>query len=196
MSPSLPKPAGFSTSRRDEAVAQRNTMEKRTRTWISVIIGILVVVVLLGAAAIGGTTYFVFSHIRRVPVEDAQAGDRFAEMRKRLSEQTALLEIDDRDQVVIHRSERSAVSTPGRPLRTLNAMVYDPRDGRIVDVDIPFWLLRMMPAGGRFSFLNGQGVNFDSERTRLTVEDLERHGAGLILDHRDRRGAQVLVWTE
>jgi hypothetical protein len=91
--------------------------------------------------------------------------------------------------VVIHRSERSAISSTDSRLRTLNAMVYDPRDGRIVDVDIPFWLLRMMPAGGRFSFLNGQGVNFDSERTRLTVEDLEQHGAGLILDHRDRRGA-------
>lgn len=170
-------------------------MEKRTKTWISVIIGILIVVVMLGAAAIGGTAYFVYSHIRRVPVEDAQAGDRFAQMRQRLGGGIALLEIDDRDEVVIHRSERSAISTDSR-LRTLNAMVYDPREGRIVDVDIPFWLLRMMPAGGRFSFLNGQGVNFDSERTRLTVEDLERHGAGLILDHRDRRGAQILVWTE
>jgi hypothetical protein len=171
-------------------------MEKRTRTWISVIIGILIVVVMLGAAAIGGTTYFVYSHIRRVSIEDTQAGDRFAQMRQRLSNRTALLEIDDRDEVVIHRSERSAISATDSRLRTLNAMVYDPRDGRIVDVDIPFWLLRMMPAGGRFSFLNGQGVNFDSERTRLTVEDLEQHGAGLILDHRDRRGAQVLVWTE
>jgi hypothetical protein len=54
----------------------------------------------------------------------------------------------------------------------------------------------MMPSGGRFSLLKDNGINFDSERTRLTVEDLERHGAGLVLDHRNARGAQVLVWTE
>ena len=169
-------------------------MDKRTKTWISVILGILIVVVMLGMAAIGGTAYFVYSHFRQAPVEDQQAGDRFAQVRQRLSGRTALLEIDDRDEVVIHRLERPAAD--GDRLRTLKAMVYDPRDGRIVEVDIPFWLLRMMPSGGRFSFLNDRGVNFESERTRLTVEDLEGHGAGLILDHRDRRGAQVLVWTE
>ena len=172
------------------------TMDKRTKTWISVIIGLLIVVVMLGAAAIGGTAYLVYSHVRQSPVEDAQAGDRFAQMRQRLSGQSALIEIDDHEDVVVHRSPRAEAAPSDTRLRTLNAMVYDPRERRIVEVDIPFWLLRMMPSGGRFSFLDDRGITFDSERTRLTVEDLEAHGAGLILDHRDRRGAQVLVWTE
>jgi hypothetical protein len=170
-------------------------MDKRTKTWISVIVGILIVVVMLGVAAIGGTAYFVYSHFREAPAEEAQAGERFEQLRQRLSGRRALIEIDDREQVVIRRSLRAeAVANAG--LRTLNAIVYDPREGRIVEADIPFWLLRLMPAGGRFSFLSDQGITFDSDETRLTVEDLEGHGAGLILDHRDRRGAQVLVWTE
>lgn len=171
-------------------------MDKRTKTWLSIVVAVLIVVVMLGVAAIGGTAYFVFSHFRQAPVEEAQAGDRFTQMRQQLSSRKPLIEIDDRDDVVIHRADPDAAVTSQSRLKTLRAMVYDAREGRIVDVDIPFWLLRMMPSGGRFSFLNDNGINFDSERTRLTVDDLERHGAGLILDHRDRRGSQVLVWTE
>jgi len=33
-------------------------------------------------------------------------------------------------------------------------------------------------------------------RVRLTLDDLERRGPGLILDQKDRHGSQVLVWTE
>lgn len=168
-------------------------MDKRTRTWVSIIIAILVVVAMLGAAAVGGTAYFIYSHIRQTPIEETQAGDRFAQVRQRLGSRRPLLEIDDRDDVVIHREERGA---PGvARLQTLRALVYDAREARIVEVDIPFWLLRIMPSG-RFSFLDDNGINFDSDRVRLTVGDLERHGAGLVLDHRDRRGSQVLVWTE
>jgi hypothetical protein len=36
----------------------------------------------------------------------------------------------------------------------------------------------------------------DSDRVNLKLEDLERMGPGLILDQKDRRGSEVLVWTE
>jgi hypothetical protein len=171
-------------------------MDKRTKTWVSIIVGVLIVLVVLGAAALGGTIYFVASHVRQAPVEEARADDRFSETRQRLARRQPLVEIDDSDDVVIRRAEPAAVAANGARLQTLRALVYDPREGRIVEVDIPFWLLRLMPSGGRFSFLNDSGIRFDSERSRLTLEDLERHGPGLVLDHRDRRGAQILVWTE
>ena len=170
-------------------------MDKRTKTWLTIVAAVLIVIVMIGAAAIGGSIYFFASHVRRTAVEDTEAGDRFARERQRLSTRRALIELDDRDDPVINRSEPATGSADAR-LRTLRVLVYEPREQRIVDIDIPFWLLRIMPSGGRFSFLNDNGINFDSDRTRLTVEDLERHGAGLVLDHRDRRGAQVLVWTE
>jgi len=53
----------------------------------------------------------------------------------------------------------------------------------------------MMPSKN-FSFLNDNGIDFDSERVHLNLEDLERRGPGLILDQADRRGSQVLVWSE
>jgi hypothetical protein len=170
--------------------------DKRTKTWLSILAAVLIVIVMLGAAAVGGSIYFFYSHIRQTPTEDTEADDRFARERQRLSNRRPLIEIDDRDEPVILRPDPTTQAARDARLRTLRVLVYEPREQRMVDVDIPFWLLRVMPSGGRFSFLNDHGIDFDSERTRLTVEDLERHGAGLVLDHRDRRGAQVLVWTE
>jgi len=36
----------------------------------------------------------------------------------------------------------------------------------------------------------------DLEKLRLTVEDLERFGPTLILDHKDSDGARVLIWSQ
>ena len=80
-------------------------------------------------------------------------------------------------------------------LESLRVLAYDRRAGKLVNVSIPFWLLRLAPSN-KFSFLSDNGIDFDTERVHLTLEDLERRGPGLILDQADRRGSQVLVWTE
>ena len=170
-------------------------MDKRTKTWLSILGALLAVCVMAGIAAIGGSIYFVYSHVRREPAETtAAAGDRFAQMRQKLGGRKPLLEISDRDDVVVHHSETSIGGTVPK-VQTLRALIYDPREGRILDVDVPFWLLRAMPSG-RFSFMNDAGIDFNSDRIKLTVDDLEKNGPGPILDHRDRRGAEILVWTE
>jgi hypothetical protein len=61
-------------------------------------------------------------------------------------------------------------------------------------VSVPFWLIRLAPSK-HFSF-SDSGFDFDSDRVRLSSDDLERLGPGLILDQKDRRGSHVLVWTE
>ena len=38
--------------------------------------------------------------------------------------------------------------------------------------------------------------NGDSFSLNLTVEDLDRHGPGLLLDYTREEEARVLVWTE
>jgi len=62
-------------------------------------------------------------------------------------------------------------------------------------VDLPFWLLRLVPSG-RLGNVSGSGSDFSFESGRITVDDLERHGPGLILDSKDSRNAQILIWTE
>jgi hypothetical protein len=41
----------------------------------------------------------------------------------------------------------------------------------------------------------GRG-DLDLEDMKLTVEDLERYGPTLILDHKERGGDRVLVWSQ
>ena len=169
-------------------------MDKRTKTWITIVVSVVAVILMLGAAAVGGAAYWVYRHVHSETVAEETAGDSFTRMRARFSGQQPLIEIGDRNQVTVHRAE-----SPGRETRKLNslrAMVYDPDDGRMVDVSIPFWLLRLAPSGGRFSFLNDRNLSIDAGRVRLTLDDLEQHGPGLILDHHDRRGSLVIVWTE
>lgn len=169
-------------------------MDKRSKSWISIVVAVLGVMLMLAVAAIGGTAYWVYSHVQSQTVAEETAGDRFARVRQQFSGKPPLIEILDRNEVVLHQSGAPALSSSR--LQTLHAMVYDSDEQKLVDVHIPFWLLRLAPSGGRFSFLNDNGIDIDSDRMRVTIADLERHGPGLVMDHRDRRGSLVLVWTE
>ena len=62
-------------------------------------------------------------------------------------------------------------------------------------VSIPFWLLRMKMGE---SAIDLNGNRFDLEDLKLTVEDLERFGPTLIVDHRSscRRAGPRLVDNE
>src|SRR6266571_727682 len=143
-------------------------MSQGTRkTWISVLIASVIIVGLLAAAAIGGTVFFIYRHVNTQFTPSDNAEQQFAEARARFTGQQPLIEIRRDDEPVL----------------------------KLVRVSIPFWLLRMAPSR-HVSFLNDSGIDFDSDRVHLTLEDLERRGPGLILDQADRRGSQVLVWTE
>src|SRR5438093_541611 len=93
-----------------------------------------------------------------------------------------------------HR-ELFAASRSNAKLESLRVLAYDPRAHKLVRVSIPFWLIRLAP-GKHFSFFSDNGIDFDSDRIRLTADDLERLGPSLIIDQDDRHGAHVLVWTE
>jgi hypothetical protein len=74
-------------------------------------------------------------------------------------------------------------------------LIYDLQQGHLIRADVPGWLLRMMPDSGRYG--GGFNTEFDDEftRHRLTIEDLEKHGLGLVLEgHNDN--TRILMWTE
>jgi hypothetical protein len=164
------------------------------KTWISVLIASVIIVGVLAVAAIGGTAFFIYRHVNTQFTPSDNAEQQFAEARARFMGQQPLIEIRKDDEPVLHR-EVIPGSLPAAKLDTLRVMAYDMRARKLVRVSIPFWLLRMAPSR-HVSFLNDNGIDFDSDRVRLTLEDLERRGPGLILDQADRRGSQVLVWTE
>jgi hypothetical protein len=118
-------------------------------------------------------------------------------MRARFANQQPLIEVRRGDEPVLHKELLPSTRNAGAPLQSLRVLAYDENAGKLVRVRIPFWLLRLMPSR-HLLMLNDEGldVDIDTERVRLTLEDLERRGPGLVLDQQDRRGSQVLVWTE
>ena len=164
------------------------------KTWISVLIAAVIIVGVLAVAAIGGTAFFIYRHVNTQFTPSENAEQQFAEARARFTGQKPLIEMRQDDEPVLHR-EVIPASLPEAKLETLRVLAYDTHARKLVRVSIPFWLLRLAPTK-HVSFLNDSGIDFDSDRVRLTLEDLERRGPGLILDQADRRGSHVLVWTE
>jgi hypothetical protein len=168
------------------------------KTWISILIAAVIVVGVLALTVVGGTAFFIYRHVNAEFTNDQTAEQEFATARVRFNGQQPLIEIKRGDEPMVHRDLIPASrGREGRKLETLRVLAYDDSAGKLVRVSIPFWLLRMLPTHN-LSFLNDEGidVDIDSERVRLTVDDLDRRGPGLLLDHKDRRGSQVLVWTE
>jgi hypothetical protein len=163
------------------------------RTWRQVVIAAIVVLALAAIALTGGVAVFVYRNIRTEVVPADAADARIASARARLGSQPALLRIDANGEAVV--TGRTDAGASHGPLRTLRALAYDPRPSRLLDASVPFWLLRLAP-DGRISIEAGTGIKFDAERLNLNVSALEALGPGLVLDHADRNGMKVLVWTE
>lgn len=164
------------------------------KTWISVLIASVIVVGILAVSAVGGTAYFIYRHVHTqfTPVENAE--QQFAAARARFAGQKPLLELKRGDEPVLHR-ELIPKDMPATKLDTLRVLAYDTRARKLVNVSIPMWLLRLAPSN-KFSFMQDNGIDFDTDRMHITLEDLERRGPGLLLDQADRRGSQVLIWAE
>lgn len=165
------------------------------KTWVSVLIASVIVVGVLAVSAVGGTAYFIYRHVHTqlfIPADDAER--QFAATRARFAGQQALIELGKDDEPLLHR-EVIPEAMPATKLETVRVLAYDTRARKLVNVSIPMWLLRLSPSN-KVSILNDNGIDFDSDRLRLTLDDLERRGPGLILDQTARRGSQVLVWVE
>jgi len=164
------------------------------KTWISVLIAAVIIVGVLAVSAVGGTAYFIYHHVHTQFTPTESADRQFAEARARFAGQRPLIEIRKDDEPIVNR-DMIPKTMPAAKLETLRVLAYDTRANKLVNVSIPMWLLRMAPSN-KFSFMKDNGIDFDSDRVHLTMEDVDRRGPGLLLDQADRRGSQVLVWTE
>jgi hypothetical protein len=169
-------------------------MAATRRTWLWIIFGVIGFMALCLVALVGGGAYVVSKHVKTELVGRISAEEQFVRQRARFAGQQPLVEVEGADTADMQaRIHRQAEGAPKVELQTMRVLVYDAHEGRLVHVDLPFWLLRLMPSG-RLGSVSGN-FSFNSS-DRITVDDLERHGPGLILGARDSRDAQVLIWTE
>ena len=162
----------------------------KVKTWVWVVVGVIAVGILGIVAMAAAGLWFVRSHVNIQSTTAVAASSDFDAVRARFSGQKPLIELDERGDFVRANTDRPAGTV--RP-QSLNVMAFDPDDEKVVRMDLPFWLLRMKSGGTRFSMGSG---DVDLAKLKLTVEDLEHFGPTLIVDHKDRSGARVLVWSQ
>ena len=167
-------------------------MAGKVRTWVWVVVGVIVAGILGIVAMAAASLYYVSRHVDTKEVSPAMASREFDEVRARFPSQKPLIELDDRGDLLRTNPDRPAQKNPKR-LEQINVLAFDPDEGRIVRVTIPFWLLRLKAGGTTIDLNHGR---IDLEDLKLSVEDLERFGPTVIVDHSARSGERVLVWSQ
>lgn len=171
-------------------------MASKVPTWVWVVAGIVGVGLLGLAAVVGAGFYFVSQHFDTRAATPASAAEEFNAIRARFEGRKPLIELDDHGRLVRTNPDVPVEGTVETP-RMLHVLAFEPDarhgEGRLVGVRIPLWLLGFR-AGDTTINLNGEKM--DLEDLKLTVEDLERLGPALIIDHTTPEGDRVLVWSE
>jgi len=179
-------------------------MASTTRTWLWVVLGVMGTLALVVVVVIGGAIFEFRRHVRTERVENQTAEEEFNHQREQFAGQQPLIELTGGDghddQPTIHRAPDTARRVE---IKTLRVLIYSFNEGRLIHADVPGWLLRTMSSTTRSrtpgTAPSWQGGAFDADfnmrRVPFSIEDLERHGLGLVLDGRNRQ-TRILMWSE
>lgn len=168
-----------------------NGEQPRKRKWVPIVIGIFFVLVVLAIGAVTFTTLWFRQNLTVTDISDRNAAGEFDAVRARFAGQQPLIEM--RDGRPHYVGERATKQDSNVPLKTMHIMAFDPDDGKLVQFALPFWLLRLKSGPIR---LSAYSQGWDDRGVSFNVEDLERHGPGLLMDLTERDQGRVLVWVE
>jgi hypothetical protein len=167
-------------------------MAGKVKTWVWVIVGVFAVGVLCVIALAAAGIYYFTQNIEARKATPTVAASEFDAIREQFRGQKPLIELDERGRFLRSNIDRPVQPGTKRP-EALHVLAFDPDDGGLVKVTVPFWLLRMKIGNTHVDFGNSR---MDLEDLKLTVEDLERFGPTLILDQTNHGGDRVLVWSQ
>lgn len=159
------------------------------KRWVWWVLGTLAVFFLFTAAGIGACVYFLTSHFDAKSVTTTQANEEFDAILGRFKGQEPLLQIRANGHVLVEGLERRAGTYTGPAPTSLRIIAWERDSPKRVRITLPIWLLRMK---GNFDL---KSEETGLEKLNLRVEDIERAGPALLIDHTDGR-SRLLVWTE
>lgn len=161
------------------------------QTWKSVVIALALIVGTFVVVFIGVGIWTIRSHASAQFVDADVAQAEFNAVNARYGGRPPLIEIragGDASVPLVHRDE----TAPRREIVALHVLSYSPQARKLVRADVPGWVLKWMSVHGTIRLANLE--MFDDARDRLTLEDLERHGPGIVADFSGP--SHVIIWTE
>jgi hypothetical protein len=163
------------------------------KVWRFVGISVSIVVVAFIATAF----WFVLSHRTSADASVQLADLEFARLRARFGDQQPLLDMQ-------RREVGAALAAPNGPARlhSFHTVIFDTRGRqRLIRIEVPYWFARRFAGrDGEFTWL-GQltfldDTEFDPEAIRLSVDQLERRGPGLVAYYSHPGGGRFISWVE
>jgi len=182
----------------DSLVRQTNDDEASMRRDIRKVLRFVGVVGVVAVAAIvGAGVWFVVSHRTSVAASVQQADVEFSSLRARFADQQPLLDMSHRE-----AAEPPTGSRRSLPLRTFHTVIFDTRGGqRLVRIDVPYWFARRFAGRdrefvwlGQLTFLDD--TEFDSEPIRLSLDQVDRRGPGLVAYCGHQGGGRFISWVD
>jgi hypothetical protein len=167
------------------------------RTARSIVFSAVTGAVIMALTTVGIGLWFFVSHHESSPASKQSAEAEFSQLRSRFSTQQLLIDMSLRQS-----ADTLSIGRPVVPLHTLHTVIFDTRDGqRIVHIAVPYWFARLFADRdaefrwlGQLTFLDD--TEFDSEAIRLSLDQLEQWGPGLIVDYQHLSGGQFISWVE
>jgi hypothetical protein len=163
------------------------------RRWIPIVLGAGVLLVFVGIAAIIAVAAWFQQNVEVSEGSSEQdAQHAFDEVRQRFGGRSPVLVLRDGRPEYSGGERPPDTATPGS-LTTLQVLAWDATDRQLARVTVPFWLLRLKRGPIQFgTYASG----LDARRINLTADDLEKFGAGILIDTDGPRGSHVIVWTQ
>jgi hypothetical protein len=162
---------------------------KKKRTWLWIVLGVFAFCVIVAIGGIVLMAAFVRQSVSIADMDASAAENEFDAVRAQFAGQQALIQIvDGRPQLIERTTEGTAP-----PIKTMHIVAWDDDEEKLVRVSVPFWLLRLQSGPIR---LNSYADGWDDRRVNIRVDDIERHGPGLLLDANDPNEGRVIIWAE
>ena len=165
--------------------------QKKKRTWLWILLGVFFLFIVVAIGGIIFSVAFVRQSMTITGMSPGNADQQFEAVRAKFAGRQPLIQmVDGRPQY----DADSATTTPSTvPLKSMHVMAWDDEEGQLVTFSLPFWLLRLKSGPIR---LSAYSQGWDDRGVSFRIEDLERHGPGLVLDVQERREGRVLIWAE
>ena len=164
---------------------------KKKRNWLLIILGVIALGFVVTIGGCGIVAYLVYQSVSVSNISASAADAEFEKARAPFAGQPALIQLVDGEAQYVGERARPASSTT--PLKTMHIVAWDDDEGKLVRVAVPFWLLRFQSGTVRLnSFaegVNDRGANF-------RIQDIEKHGPGLLMDLSEENEGRVIIWVE
>ena len=158
------------------------------RTWLKVTLWGVALAVLVFAALAGTGAYYFLRHLETGRAAEADTLKEFETIRAKFGSREPLILLIKPESGDIRISRTT--HPQGLRASTIHVLTWTAEDQDRLRTDLPLWLMRFSSV----NILSRLGIAPD--KFRLTLQDVERYGPGIVADYRRPGHSHALIWVE